>query len=232
VIERRHRVECVRQRAETEPDREHTLAMTRGRVPGRADDALIEEHPRDFSDVVHLGRHRDHHQRAAADLDHLVRAVERRRDDPIAAMDAAELRIEKRSFEVHAQAARAGIVARFLELIRRFGDLRRGVHHRFPRRGHHGGDVTGRTHARVRARRDVDRIALIAVEEHVFGAVGMDVDQARCEDRAGRRCEIARTLALEHLGDASVFDRDPSVDARAIPARYVRRAENVGSIRH
>ncbi len=113
MIERRHRVERVRERAEAQADREHAFAVMGRRVTGRAHDALVEEKTRQFIDAVLLGRHRDHHERAAAGLDHLVRAVERCRNDPIGAMNAAEFRIDERTFEMHAQAARAGIVSRF-----------------------------------------------------------------------------------------------------------------------
>ena len=43
MIERRHRVERVRERAKAQTDREHAFAIARGRMSGRTDDAVFEE---------------------------------------------------------------------------------------------------------------------------------------------------------------------------------------------
>ena len=228
MIERRHRIERVRERTETQTDRENALAIVRRRMAGRTHDALIEEEARQFVDAVHLGRHRDHHERAATGFDHFVR----RRNDPVGAVDAAKFRIDERAFEVHAEAARAGVMAGFFELVRGFRDFIARVHHRFPRRGHHPGNVAGRAHAGVGARRDVDRVALIAVEQHVVGAVGVNVDQTGSDDRSGRRHEVARAVFGVDFGDAAVLDDDPSIDGRAVTARDSCGTENVGGIGH
>ena len=226
MIERRHRIERVRERAKAHPDREDALAVFRRRVAGRADDPLIEEEPCEFIDAVHFGRHGDHHERTATRFDHLVRALERGGHDPIAAVDAPEFRIEERSLEVNAEAPRAGIVSRLLELVCRFRHFRGGVHHRFPGCRHDGSHVAGRAHARIRARGDVDGIALIAIEQHVVGAVGMNVDHARRDRRALGRNEVAWPVVGENLTDPAMFNGDPAVDGRSITERDARRTEN------
>ena len=73
VIQRRHAVERVGQRAKAEPDREHAVAIFRGRVTGGVDDSLIEEVARNFVDAFHLRGHRHHHERTATRFDQRVR---------------------------------------------------------------------------------------------------------------------------------------------------------------
>jgi len=48
--------------------------------------------------------------------------------------------------------------------------------HRFPRSRHDGRHESGRTLRGVAVRRDLHRIPLIAIEEHVVGTVRMNVD--------------------------------------------------------
>ncbi len=197
MVERRHRVERVRQRAKPEPDREHAFAVARRRVTRGAHDALIEEEARDVVDALRFRRHRHHDERAAARFDHLARAFDRRGHDPLAAMHAAELRVEERSFEVDAEAPRADRIARFDELVRGFRDFGRGVHHRLPRRRHDPGDVARRALPRVRARCGDDGVALVAIEQHLVGAVRVYVDHApvRRSLRREAGCRTARSRA-------------------------------------
>ena len=196
------------------------------RVAG-AHDALVVEQARDLVDAVHFRRHRHHDERAAAAFDHLSRAVERRRDDPIAAVDAPELRVEERPFEVHAEAARAVLGPGFLELVRRLGDLGAGVDHRFPGRGHDRGDKAGRAHPCVGARRDVDRIPLIAVEQRVLGAVGVDVDQSGGDDRIGRQRYVAWPLAEQDARNATAINRDSPVHRGPIADRKLCGTDDI-----
>ena len=86
--------------------------------------------------------------------------------------------------------------------------------------------IPGRAHAGVGARRNVDRVPLIAVEQHVVGAVGVNVDQAGSDDRSGRRDEVARTVIGEQPRDAAVLDSDPAVNGRSVAARNLRGTEN------
>ena len=228
VVERRHRVERVRERAKAEADREHPFAVVRGGVSGRAHDPLVEEEARDLVDAVGLGCHRRHHERAAARFDHLLRAVHRRLQDPLAAMDAPELRVEERAFEVDSEASRADRIAGFDELVRGFRHFGGRMHHRLPRRGHDSGEVAGRALTSVRARCDFDRVALIAVEQKLVGTVGVNVDQARSDDRAVGRTQIARAVLRKDPCDAASVDGDPTVGQRAVAERKARGAEDVG----
>ena len=100
-------------------------------------------------------------------------------------MDPPKLRIQERSFEMHAETARPDRCVLF-ELIGRLDDLRRRVKHRFPRSGHDARNEAGRAIARIRRAGDSDGVALIAVEEILARAVGVNVDQAR-RDAAARR---------------------------------------------
>ncbi len=185
MVERRHPVERVGQRAEAEPDRQHPLAIARTRVARRADDAVLQEDAQRVGGALDFRRHRHQKARALARVDHLLRAQRARRKQPFVAVDAAELRIEKRALEVNAETPRADRDV-LLELMRRLDDLGRCVQHRFPRRRHDGGDEPGRAVRGIGGAGDGDRVSLIAIEQHVGGAVGVDVDQSR-RDRAARR---------------------------------------------
>lgn len=104
-------------------------------------------------------------------------------------MDSPELGIEKRTLEMHAQTACAARRVLF-ELIRRFDDLRCGVQHRFERSGHDARDETGRSHAGVLLRGNDDGVALIAIEEGIARAVGVNVDQAGSDIATARQCVV------------------------------------------
>ena len=208
--ERRHAVERVGQRAETRANRQHPFGIARARVAGRTDDAVFQEDAHRVGGAVDFRGHRHQQARAFARVHHLVgarRAIAG--SEPLGAMHAAELRIEKRTFEVDAQTSRAARLVLF-EIVCGVDDLGCHVQHRFEWRRHHAGDKSGRAHARILGRRDRHGIALVAIEEHVGGAVGVDVDQSGCDAAARGKRVIRRTVGGQNRGDASVFDGDPS----------------------
>ena len=150
MIERRHPVERVGQRAETQTDRQHSFAVARRRMPGRADDAVLQEDAQRVAGAVDLGRHRHQQTRALARIDHLLRSADGRR------WSSHSGRWTRRNFGLRngpskwmPEAARAlrGVL---FELVGRLDDFGRRVQHRFPRRRHDAGDETGRAHSRVR----------------------------------------------------------------------------------
>jgi hypothetical protein len=141
----------------------------------------------------------------------------------------SELRVEERAFEVDAQAPRAGGFGRFDERVRGFGNLARGVQHRLPRCRHDGRDESRRALRGVRVRGDLDGVALIAIEQRVFGAVGMDVDHAGSDGRAGRESEVRGPAAFEHRSDTTVLDGEAAVARGAVTECEPRRPERVGA---
>ncbi len=207
MVERRHPVVGVGERAETQADREHAITVVGRRMSGRAHDALIEQHPRDVVDTLGLRCHRHHHERTATGFDHLVRALDRCGQQPFGAMHAAELGVEERPFELDAEAARADAVGRLFELVRGFGYFGRRVHHRFPRCRHDRGDEARRAHPRVCTGRDFDRVALVPVEQKLVGAVRMNVDQAGRDDGSGRKTDVAGAVGGKDPGDPAALDR-------------------------
>jgi hypothetical protein len=106
---------------------------------------------------------------------------------------AAELRIQKRAFEVYPQTARSAHAV-FVDLVRGFDDLVRCVQHRFEWCRHDAGKEAGSAATRVFDRCDRDGVTLIAIEQRVGGAVGMYVDEARGDGCPGRKVDVPRTV--------------------------------------
>jgi hypothetical protein len=219
VIERRHRVEGVRERAESGADREHAVAILRRGVARGAHDPLFVEEADDVACVLDLRCDRDHHERAARSCDHLFRARNARSDDPIAAMDAPVFRIDERSFEMDAQALGADDLVAFEQGVRGLRDLAGRVQHRFPGRGHDRRDEARRALRGVGLRREFDRVALIAIEQDVAGAVRVDVDHPGGDRRPGGQREIAWAIPREDLRNAARVDREAAETERSVAER-------------
>ena len=127
-------------------------------------------------------------------------------------MHAAEFRIEKRTFEVDAETACAvGLI--LFEIVCGVDHFGCDVQHRFKRRRHHACDEAGRAHARVLGRRHRHGVTLIAIEEHVARAVGVNVDQARSDAAARGKRIIRGAVGAQDRRDATVL-YDNAADGR------------------
>ena len=157
-------------------------------------------------------------------VDHLLRAPRGRSQQPLRAMDATKLRVEKRPFEVHAETARAVRLV-FLERVRGLDDLGSRVQHRLPRCGHDAGDEAGDADARVLARGDRHGIALISVEEVLAGAVGVNVDQAGCDDAARRKRNAGFAFSRKECVDTTFRDANTPEGRRTVADRDERGAQ-------
>jgi hypothetical protein len=92
------------------------------------------------------------------------------------AVHAAEFGIKERPLEMQSQTPGAGDRMVLGSWCAASATSLSGVQHRFPGCGHDRGDEAGNALRRVGARRDVDGVALVAVEQHVVGAVAVNVD--------------------------------------------------------
>ena len=78
--------------------------------------------------------------------------------------------------------------------------------------------------ARVLQRRDRNRIALIAVEEELAGAVRVDIDQAGRNAHASRQRKVDRPISREDLRNAAALDDEPSRGGRSVAEREPSRS--------
>ncbi len=69
MIERRHRVEGVRERTKTQADCKHAFGIACGSVSRRADDAVFQKDARSIGSAFDFGRERDHDAGAFAGVD-------------------------------------------------------------------------------------------------------------------------------------------------------------------
>ncbi len=173
-------------------------------MTGRAHDAVFQKDSQCVAGAFDLGCHRHQETGAFAGVDHLLRARGGGGKEPFVTMDSPKLRIQERPFKMNADAARADRRV-FFELICGFNDLRRCVQHRFPGCSHHAGDEARRAVTCVRRAGDADRVALVAVEEILAGAVGMNVDQSGRDGAARRQRMIRRPVGREHSGNPPVL---------------------------
>ncbi len=130
-------------------------------------------------------------------------------EQPLVAVDAAELRIEKRPFEMNPEqraprtpcssicCAASTISAAACSI------------------DSNGAVMTPATkpvapHARVFAGGDGDGVALIAIEQRVGSAVGVDVDQTGRDGRARGTATVPRSVGGKNGGDAAILDGQAS----------------------
>ena len=78
-------------------------------------------------------------------------------------------------------------------------------------------------------RRNLHRILLIAVEEHLAGAVGVHLDHAGCDGCKRRKRKSVGPSPPRMSAMSAVLDREPPVLQIAVPEREPRRTENIGT---
>ena len=75
---------------------------------------------------------------------------------------------------------------------------------------------------------DVDRVALIAVEQQLVGSVGVHVDQPGRDGRPVGDADVARAVVAQHRHDPAFVYSKATVLHRAVADSDFCRAEDIG----
>ncbi len=125
---------------------------------------------------------------------------------------------------MHAQATSAARQILF-QLVRRFDDFARGMQHRFPRRRHDARDESRRALARIFQRSNGDCISLIAIEQELACAVGVNVDESRRDVNPRRNRNVGGAIRRQNFANAAMLDGNARVRRRTVAACKHRRTE-------
>ncbi len=216
VMQRRHRVEQVREAARAVLERGDRVVVRAERMAELHAHAA-RGHLRDDLDVPgDLRRERDHADRRDRQiLQHLVERRGHRR----VRLSAELAGIDVRAFEMHAEHARAARRAR----ARAVAQLRADAHQLVARRGHRRREQARRAVARVRARDRLDRVAAL---HHVRAARAVHVQIDEAGQDVGRIVVRRVRRVARQRGDPAVLEFERAVEP-AFGGQYVSGQHDV-----